>query len=500
VSADLCYVGSQMTSLTQRILPVLLAAVPAAVSAVQPVPVPSAYQGLYASVQADLNSFSQTIQSNWNGVRSPVIYSAQLLSASSENGTVILLPAYNAGVQTELQELQALGVKAVSVNINFPALYAPFYADQTQYQQMLAFYTNLASEVHGRGLKLIVESHMADASPTAGSQSQTGYAQSLSWSAFVAGRAQMAATVAQSIKPDYLSVLSEPDTDAASSGKPQVDTVAGSVQMLTAILTAIHATGVTGVAVGAGAGTWQSSFLSFINADAALPLDFLDVHIYPVNRNFLPNALSAADIAHKAGKQIGMTEAWLYKESDSELGVVSQNTVEVRNNWSFWAPLDSQFQQVMSAMANYKQFAFIAPFWTNYFAAYLPYSSGQTVLQGQEAGITAMNQGAFTATAAAFENSILPAPDTTAPQVPAPPAFSVGLASLHVFWQATTDNVGVAGYHLYRNGQLAATTALTSFDDSGATKGVSYSYTVSAFDAAGNVSAQSAPAQAPKPY
>jgi hypothetical protein len=488
-----------MTSQFSRILPLFIAFLPLAGTAAQPVTVPSAYQGLYSSVQTNLNSFSQTIQSNWNGARSPFLSSAQLLSASSENGTNLLIPGYSNGVQTEIQELQALGVKAVTVNINFPALYSPFYTDQTQYQQMLAFYTNLASEIRGRGLKLIIETHMAAPNPTGGSASQTAYAHSLSWTAFMAGRSQMAAIIAESLKPDYLSVLSEPDTDAASSGQTQENTVAGTVQMVTAILTAVHATGVTGVATGAGAGTWQSSFLAFMTAYAALPMDFIDIHIYPVNRNFLPLALAAADIAHKNGKQIGMSEAWLYKESDSELGSVAENTVEVRNNWSFWAPLDSQFQQVMSNMANYKQFAFISPFWTNYFFAYLPYAASQTVVQGQQAGVAAMNQGSFTPSGAAFENSLLLAPDTSAPQVPAPPAFSV-LLSLHVSWQATTDNIGVAGYRLYRNGQLIGTTAQTSFSDSGAAKGTAYSYTVSAFDAAGNVSVQSAAAQAPKPY
>ncbi len=63
-------------------------------------------------------------------------------------------------------------------------------------------------------------------------------------------------------------------------------------------------------------------------------------------------------------------------------------------------------------------------------------------------------------------------------------------------WTASTDNVGVSGYTIYRGAAQLATTALTSYSDTGLSPGTTYSYTVAAYDAAGNVSAQSAPASA----
>ncbi len=59
-----------------------------------------------------------------------------------------------------------------------------------------------------------------------------------------------------------------------------------------------------------------------------------------------------------------------------------------------------------------------------------------------------------------------------------------------VSWTASTDNVGVTGYEIYRDGVLVGTTAsaTTSFVDSGRTAGVTHVYTVRAFDAAGNFS------------
>jgi chitodextrinase len=84
--------------------------------------------------------------------------------------------------------------------------------------------------------------------------------------------------------------------------------------------------------------------------------------------------------------------------------------------------------------------------------------------------------------------------DTTAPTVPTGlTSISTGMTSATVSWTASTDNVGVTGYHVFRNGTQIATTASSSYNDSGLTSGVTYSYTVSAYDAAGNTSAQSSP-------
>ncbi len=66
-------------------------------------------------------------------------------------------------------------------------------------------------------------------------------------------------------------------------------------------------------------------------------------------------------------------------------------------------------------------------------------------------------------------------------------------------WTASTDNVGVAGYRVYRNGTQVGTTTVTSFQDTGLTAGTTYTYRVAAFDAAGNVSTQSASASVTTP-
>jgi hypothetical protein len=65
--------------------------------------------------------------------------------------------------------------------------------------------------------------------------------------------------------------------------------------------------------------------------------------------------------------------------------------------------------------------------------------------------------------------------------------------SILVSWTASTDNVGVTGYKIYRNGSQIDTTASTSYTNTGLSGSTSYSYKVSAYDAAGNNSGQSSP-------
>ncbi|MFN3567061.1 MAG: fibronectin type III domain-containing protein, partial [Burkholderiaceae bacterium] len=92
------------------------------------------------------------------------------------------------------------------------------------------------------------------------------------------------------------------------------------------------------------------------------------------------------------------------------------------------------------------------------------------------------------------------APDTSAPSAPANvSAAASSSVSIRVTWSAASDNVGVAGYRIFRDGNQIGTATGTTYDDSGLTPGTTYRYEVAAYDAAGNVSARSAPASASTP-
>ena len=84
--------------------------------------------------------------------------------------------------------------------------------------------------------------------------------------------------------------------------------------------------------------------------------------------------------------------------------------------------------------------------------------------------------------------------DTTAPSVPSGLTVTgTTSSSVSLSWTASTDNVGVTGYAVYRGATKVATvTSGTSYTDTGLAASTAYSYTVTAQDAAGNVSAASA--------
>lgn len=84
--------------------------------------------------------------------------------------------------------------------------------------------------------------------------------------------------------------------------------------------------------------------------------------------------------------------------------------------------------------------------------------------------------------------------DTTPPSVPTGVTATAGESKVTLSWTASTDNVGVTGYNVYRNGTKVGSSSTTSYSDTGLTDGTTYSYTVTAYDAAGNQSAQSSPA------
>ncbi|MEW9871925.1 fibronectin type III domain-containing protein [Arthrobacter sp. HS15c] len=79
--------------------------------------------------------------------------------------------------------------------------------------------------------------------------------------------------------------------------------------------------------------------------------------------------------------------------------------------------------------------------------------------------------------------------DTTAPSTPAHLAStSHTTTTVALAWDAATDNVGVAGYRVYRNGTQIADQPGRTYTDSGLSPATAYTYTVRAYDAATNLS------------
>jgi chitodextrinase len=116
-------------------------------------------------------------------------------------------------------------------------------------------------------------------------------------------------------------------------------------------------------------------------------------------------------------------------------------------------------------------------------------SSPIGVLQiGDTAGVTA---DAIFDDAAFSTSRIGLGGDTTAPTAPSNvTATAVDGFTVAVAWTASTDNVGVSGYDVLRNGTRVASLPgdATSYTDTAALASTTYTYSVDARDAAGNVS------------
>jgi chitodextrinase len=129
------------------------------------------------------------------------------------------------------------------------------------------------------------------------------------------------------------------------------------------------------------------------------------------------------------------------------------------------------------------------------FSGDLPTSA--TAYQTSNVGLSLSTSDAFISE---FDANLSPgsgAPDTIAPSVPTNlTAAAASDTRITLLWTASTDNVGVVGYEVWRDGAKIAIATTNSYSDTGLSPSTTYTYTVKAFDAANNTSAASSPASA----
>lgn len=110
--------------------------------------------------------------------------------------------------------------------------------------------------------------------------------------------------------------------------------------------------------------------------------------------------------------------------------------------------------------------------------------------------------GSFTTVSAVEDQfeidlTVTGAPDVTAPSVPTSlTATAVSSSQIDLSWTASTDDVAVTGYRIYRDNNLVTTIAGVSYSDTGLSASTLYEYVVSAIDAASNESIRSATSSA----
>jgi uncharacterized protein YkwD/chitodextrinase len=106
--------------------------------------------------------------------------------------------------------------------------------------------------------------------------------------------------------------------------------------------------------------------------------------------------------------------------------------------------------------------------------------------------LTASNSGGSVTAPATV--TVSTANDTQPPSIPTLSSANAATSSqVNLAWTASTDNVGVAGYQILRNGTAlgSVTGGALTYSDTNVSPSTSYTYTVKAYDAAGNYSAAS---------
>jgi chitodextrinase len=158
-------------------------------------------------------------------------------------------------------------------------------------------------------------------------------------------------------------------------------------------------------------------------------------------------------------------------------GINYWGVVQAFNDSSWRWPTADEMQHILAQWANSHEAGYMTFAWT-------------------WAGNNLSSQPALLDTLKQFNNgtstgSTSPPADTTPPS--APTGLSISQAttnSVALGWTASTDNVGVTGYDVYRDGALAGTSPSASYTATGLNCGTSYTFSVDAYDAAGNRSGQ----------
>ena len=245
---------------------IVLALVPFGNALAQAPAPPPTFQDLYSSLNTYLNSFNTTLNAEPLS-QYPFSATGNLKNANGNVGPQLVNSGSMGAIELQLQELKAMGVRAVMVEVGFPMLYEPFLTSQGQsYSQYVTFYQQVAAAVRAAGLKLIIENDTLLTNDDQAGWNAAPFYATLNWTQYQQARAQTAVTVAQTMQPDYLVLLQEPTTEADNSGQTQANTPSGSAALLSQILAGVQQAGVPGMKVGAGTGTTQTNFMQYIQA------------------------------------------------------------------------------------------------------------------------------------------------------------------------------------------------------------------------------------------
>jgi hypothetical protein len=334
---------------------------------------PREYRTLYHELATKLSDLRGRMRPQWEAKNADSDFGVELLVSNSNRGEILLTNRVLEATKLTLDRLKELGVRSIALSIQTPIL-TRSYPRSAEYRR---FYRRVAQEVRRRGYVLIVEMGTVFREPEF-SKMRVDYS-GLRIDDFNAQLREMAEAIIEDLQPDYLTILSEPDTQERNTGLDfSVSSFAGSIRHV------VEGLRHPGVRLGAGAGTWNH--MDYFIALAEIPeLDYIDMHIYPIHHDFvLDRVIEVARIARNRRKGVSIGEAWLYKVSKRELARISPLEAFSRDVYSFWQPLDEAFLEVIVNVSHHIGVEFCSFFWMKYLYGYLPYDAKTRTLRPQQ--------------------------------------------------------------------------------------------------------------------
>jgi hypothetical protein len=314
----------------------------------QDLSVPKKYQLLYQGLDAQVTAFARRLPPV--PTDRPLRRAALLTSMRCELGPNLLSPGRRDAALQELDALRRIGTQVIVLEACYPLL-TPAFNDPRLLLEQLA---NLANEVRLREMGLLVDHRVLPVSSAP--MQATHYYQRMTRQRFFSERAEEAKALILGLRPDYLTLISDPQAPVAGL-RPTARQWRAYLQQLSTRLPA--ELGDVAPALGAGSGVWGDP--AYIDAFASVPgLAYIDLRFYPIvaaQQSMLERLLAWPERIRMIdpAKRILLSHAWLSKQTDKEpfKGAPGADAL-ARETFGFWAPLDAKFLRALAHASRVK--------------------------------------------------------------------------------------------------------------------------------------------------
>jgi hypothetical protein len=318
-----------------------------------------------------LDSMQMMVRQKWSGGNYCTQFAGSLTLASTNRGYSLWTPhppgpldptwqnTLLGQIDTELIMMDSLGYKAIDMDVEYPTLIDTFPNSQLY----MSFEKRVFAMAKSMGFKTIINCHTLIPGEYYAARDldsfyyrPNGKPDTMRYLSYLKTKLQMLQTIIDSLAPDYLTLLEEPQAEYANLYGLVPFPADSSRNYVEYWLGNLHA---HGTPLGAGAGTWD--MLKFFEDFASTNIDYMDYHVYPIEGTCLfPTVFQVDSIAQANNKPLIIGECWAHKCTDSDWQAnpsISywKDTFFIGDDFSYFENIDTLFVQTMvnlSQLAN----------------------------------------------------------------------------------------------------------------------------------------------------